>query len=343
MCLCNDDLAHVINQSAIISFFFSFCFFSSKLGTRFESLAKQSPRSPYVFSFSFFHLLFHISFRSILFIFWHTSKGKQLHIYLARIHVSLRFDYSKCATLSLSLFHFPRTLPDSSFRSLCTVFPSWIPVRLYFVSFIHAHTRKHTHTNTHARKYTRAYTNIQAHIRTHEHSLSLFFSLSLSLVFLFVFFFFTLLLNRYRKICRWESSRGRPKSRSSLFFSFISPRALQTRELKGSFFILYSLFFSFLFFLPLIPRPAGSRARALQYPIKTKLFLSWLPCVTVKVGRPTRIVVDHTPPSSSKRADPRSIDRKFQPSNHFLSLYEPLSSLLSTPRIAVPAFLIGIF
>lgn len=177
MCLCNDDLAHVINQSAIISFFFfSFCFFSSKLGTRFESLAKQSSRSPYIFSFSF---IFH--FAPFFLFFWHTSKGKQLHIYLARIHVSLRFDYSKCATLSLSLFYFPRTLPDSSFRSLCTVFPSWIPVRLSFVSFTHAYTRKHT----------RAHARIQAHIRTHAHSLSLFLSLSLSLVFLFVFFFYS--------------------------------------------------------------------------------------------------------------------------------------------------------
>lgn len=199
------------------------------------------------------------------------------------------------------------------------------------------HTR--THTQTHTR--TRTHTSTHPHTRTQSLSFSLPFSFSRVS---FCLFFFTLLLNRYRKICRWESSRGRPKSRSSLFFSFISPRALQTRELKGPFFfILYSLFFSLLFFLPLIPRPAGSRARALQYPIKTKLFLSWLPCVTVKVGRPTRIVVDHAPPSSSKRADPRSIDRKFQPSNHFLSLCEPFSSLLSTPRIAVPAFLIGIF
>lgn len=211
-----------------------------------------------------------------------------------------------------------------------------------FLSYTRTHANTHTRTRTHAN--TRAHIQTYKHTSAHTNTVSLFFSPFLFLSCFFLsFFFFTLLLNRYRKICRWESSRGRPKSRSSLFFSFISPRALQTRELKGSFFILYSLFFSFLFFLPLIPRPAGSRARALQYPIKTKLFLSWLPCVTVKVGRPTRIVVDHTPPSSSKRADPRSIDRKFQPSNHFLSLYEPLSSLLSTPRIAVPAFLIGIF
>lgn len=209
------------------------------------------------------------------------------------------------------------------------------------------HTRAHTQTHTHEHACMQTHARIYKHTSTHPHTrtqfLSFFLPFSFSRVSFCLFFFFTLLLNRYRKICRWESSRGRPKSRSSLFFSFISPRALQTRELKGPFFILYSLFFSFLFFLPLIPRPAGSRARALQYPIKTKLFLSWLPCVTVKVGRPTRIVVDHAPPSSSKRADPRSIDRKFQPSNHFLSLYEPLSSLLSTPRIAVPAFLIGIF
>lgn len=129
----------------------------------------------------------------------------------------------------------------------------------------------------------------------------------------------------------------------SFLFFYFSTRPSDERTKRSFFFYTLLSFFSLLFFLPLIPRPAGSRARALQYPIKTKLFLSWLPCVTVKVGRPTRIVVDHAPPSSSKRADPRSIDRKFQPSNHFLSFCEPFSSLLSTPRIAVPAFLIGIF
>lgn len=329
MCLCNDDLAHVINQSAIISFFFfSFCFFSSKLGTRFESLAKQSSRSPYIFSFSF---IFHFA---PFFLFFGTRLKENNYTYILRASMYLCDSIIPSVPLSPSLF--------SIFRVLFPIprFVHYVPFSLREYPFVspsflsHTHTHANTHAHTHAYKHTSA----------HTHTVSLFFSPFLFLSCFFLSFFFTLLLNRYRKICRWESSRGRPKSRSSLFFSFISPRALQTRELKGPFFfILYSLFFSLLFFLPLIPRPAGSRARALQYPIKTKLFLSWLPCVTVKVGRPTRIVVDHAPPSSSKRADPRSIDRKFQPSNHFLSLCEPFSSLLSTPRIAVPAFLIGIF
>lgn len=169
-------------------------------------------------------------------------------------------------TYSLEVFPIPR------FLSLhLTISLPWILVPFVF-------TRTRTCTRTHT--CTRAHTQI---------SLFFFFSLYLS-CFSFFFFFFLFSLNRYRKICHWENLRAAVQNRARVFFSS-STRPSDERTKK-------SFIFFFFKFLPLIPRPLINRAHALQYPIKTKLFLNWLPCVTVKVGQLIWVIADprlHSP------------------------------------------------
>ena len=131
----------------------------------------------------------------------------------------------------------------SIFRVLLPIprFVHYVPFSLREYPFVSPSFLSHTQTHTSARTHA----NTQAHIRTHAHSLSLFFSLSLSLVFLFVFFFLLFCLIVTEKYAV-ENLRAAVQNRARVF-SFISPRALQTRELKGPFFnTLLSFFFFFL-------------------------------------------------------------------------------------------------
>lgn len=104
MCLCNDDLAHVINQSAILSlplFFF------------YISLAHGLSRSPddfhdlNIYSFSLFlslsSSLAFISFHSILLFGTHKMENNYTYISRAFMHLcdSINFE---CAILSFHIF-----------------------------------------------------------------------------------------------------------------------------------------------------------------------------------------------------------------------------------------------
>lgn len=184
MCLCNDDLAHVINQSAIISFIFFFHFVSFHL-----SLAHGLSRSPnnphdlhiYSPSLSFiFSFIFHFA---PFFLFFGTRLKENNYTYISRASMFLCDSIIPSVPFSPSLFSILRLffpIPR---------FVHYVPFSLREYPFVSpsflSHTQTHTRTRTHA------YTNTQAHIRAHAHSLSLFFSLSLSLVFLFVFFFYS--------------------------------------------------------------------------------------------------------------------------------------------------------
>lgn len=193
MCLCNDDLAHVINQSAISSFFF-FHFVSFHL-----SLAHGLSRSPnnphdlhiYSPSLSFiFSFIFHFA---PFFLFFGTRLKENNYTYISRASMFLCDSIIPSVPFSASLF--------SIFRVLFPIprFVHYVPFSLREYPFVSPSFLSHTHThaNTHTRTRTRAYTNTQAHIRTHP----FFHPFSFSRVS-FCLFFFTLLLNRYRKICR---------------------------------------------------------------------------------------------------------------------------------------------
>lgn len=92
MCLCNDDLAHVINQSAILSlplFFFLFFFYIS-LAHGFEPLARWFSWFQYIFflSLSLFLLLLHLS-RFIRFYLFGTRKMENNYTYISRASMHL--------------------------------------------------------------------------------------------------------------------------------------------------------------------------------------------------------------------------------------------------------------
>lgn len=230
MCLCNDDLAHVINQSAIISFFF-FHFVSFHL-----SLAHGLSRSPnnphdlhmYSPSLSFiFSFIFHFA---PFFLFFGTRLKENNYTYISRASMYLCDSIIPSVPLSPSLF--------SIFRVLFPIprFVHYVPFSLReypfvstsFLSYTRTHANTHTRTRTHAN--TRAHIQTYKHTSAHTNTVSLFFSPFLFLSCFFLSFFFLLFCLIVTEKYAVENLRAAVQNRARVFSFLLFLHAPFRRE-----------------------------------------------------------------------------------------------------------------